>query len=108
MLRVVVVLALLAHGIGHAVGFWMPVPQWLAVSWLVPGVVFVASAWGAWTRATWWPRTAAVGSGLSIAALLPQPSLVAAGGPFMSAFAFDMIVLAALVVPWSRRTLLAI
>ena len=46
MLHVLIAIALFMHGAGHAVGFWMPVPAWFSFAWLLPGLGFVAGAWG--------------------------------------------------------------
>lgn len=47
MLQVIVSLALLAHEIGHVVGFSMPVPLWFTLLWLLPGAAFTVGVWGA-------------------------------------------------------------
>ena len=44
-------LILLMHGVGHAVGCWMPVPTWFKVAWLLPGLGFLVGNWGLWQRA---------------------------------------------------------
>jgi len=44
-LRIVMALALAAHGIGHSVGFGVAAPLWFAAAWLLPGAGFVIGAW---------------------------------------------------------------
>jgi hypothetical protein len=107
MLQILVALALLLHGVGHVVGFVMPVPVWFSVLWLVPGAAFMVAAWGAWNQVTWWPGLVLGAAVLSIGVLILQRSAVQFGGPFGSAFVFDVVAIAALLLPWSRRLLVA-
>jgi hypothetical protein len=105
MLHALVALALVMHGVGHALGFWMAVPAWFAVAWLVPGAGFLAGAWGFWHHADWWPAVLVASATASLLMLvLPTGALRQAPfGSFGSALAFDLIVIVALMVPWSRR-----
>jgi hypothetical protein len=102
MLHLMVVLVLLAHGIGHGVGFWMPVPSWFAFAWLVPGAGFSVGAWGYWQHADWWPAVLMTSAALSLAmVMLPTGTLRQA--PYASALAFDLLVILTIAMPWSRR-----
>ena len=55
MLHLILALLPLLHGVGHAVGFWMSVPTWLTVAWLVPGIGFLVGGWALWQRVDWSP-----------------------------------------------------
>jgi hypothetical protein len=107
MWHVVIALALLLHGLGHGVGFWMPVPGWFRLLWLLPGLVFLAGAWGLWGRADWWPAVVAGAAAGSLLTLLLVPGALRAG-PYGSALVFDAIALVVLLVPHSRRLLTAL
>ena len=102
MLHTLIVLALLLHGIGHAVGLWMAVPAWFAVAWLLPGVGFPVGAWGCWQHATWWP-TLLIASAAASLLMLALPTGALRQGPYGSAVAFDLLVILAIAAPWSRR-----
>jgi len=102
MLHLLIVLALLMHGIGHAVGFWMAVPAWFALGWLLPGVGFVVGAWGVWQHAAWSPA-ALVASAMASLLMLALPTGALRQPPYGSALAFDLLVILAITAPWSRR-----
>ena len=104
MFQTVLVLALAAHGIGHAVGFWMGVPGWFAAAWLLPGAGFLAGAWGFSQHATWWP-VVLVGSG-AISLLLASVARVGLQpGPYASAAVFNAIVIGTILFTNGRRLL---
>src|SRR4051812_6485810 len=107
MLHALVGAALVLHGVGHAVGFWLGVPAWFAATWLLPGVGFLVGAWGFWRHAEWWPIVVAVSAVASLLALALQGG-APRQAPVGSALAFDLVVLAALLVPWSRRFVLGL
>ncbi|HZO27621.1 MAG TPA: hypothetical protein VFH48_16720 [Chloroflexota bacterium] len=107
MLHLLIVLALLLHGIGHAVGFWMAVPSWFAVACLAPGVGFLVGGWGFWQHAAWWPAVLAASAAASLL-MLALPTGALRQAPYGSALAFDLIVLFLLVLPWSRRLVAAL
>jgi hypothetical protein len=102
MLHVLIVLALLMHGIGHAVGFWMAVPAWFAVSWLLPGIGFLVGSWGFWQHALWSPAVIIASAMMSIL-MLAEPTGASRQAPYGVALAFDLLVILAIAVPWSRR-----
>jgi hypothetical protein len=104
MLHVLFAIMLFAHGIGHTIGLWMAVPPWFALLWLLPGLGFLAGAWGVWQGAAW-----AVGV-LGIAALgslvvLTFPTGVLRLAPYRSALVFDLLTLLVLTLPWTRQLL---
>jgi hypothetical protein len=106
VLKILLAVLLVAHGVGHTVGFWISVPLWFAFLWVLPGASFASAAWGVWTQADWWPVVtiaAALVSGALL--LLLQPTALRAPGPLVSALAFDLVALAALLLPWSHRFL---
>jgi hypothetical protein len=104
MLHPLIVLALLLHGIGHAVGFWTAVPAWFALAWLLPGGGFLAGAWGFWQHTAWAPAVLVISATASLLMLaLPIGALRQA--PYGSALAFDLLVIVAIAAPWSRRLL---
>ena len=102
MLHVLIVLALLMHGIGHAVGFWLPVPAWFAVGWLLPGVGFLVGSWGFWQHAGWSPAALAASATASLL-MLVMPTGALRQAPYGSALVVDLLVILASAVPWSRR-----
>jgi hypothetical protein len=104
MLHAIITAVLMLHGVGHAVGFWLPVPTWFALAWLLPGIGFLIGSWAFWQRADWWPLVVLLAALASLLLVLLTGELKA--GPFASAFLFDLAVIVALVVPWSRRIML--
>jgi hypothetical protein len=102
-MQLVVSAALALHGIGHVVGFWLPVPLTFALLWLVPGVAFVACAYGAWTHAAWWPSLVLGAAALSAALLLSRADALQRPGPLASAFAFNALAAALHHLPRGRR-----
>ena len=102
MLHLLLVLALLLHGIGHAVGFWMAVPAWFAVAWLLPGVGFLAGAWGVWQHAGW-ASAVLVASAAASLLMLALPTGALRRASYGAALAFDLLVIVAIAVPWGRR-----
>jgi hypothetical protein len=102
MLHAAIALAIVLHGLGHAVGFWMPVPTWFALAWLLPGAGFLVGASGFWQHADWWPLVL-VASAIASLLMLALPTGALRQSPFGSALAFNLVVILALLVPWSRR-----
>jgi len=103
-LRIVMALALAAHGIGHSVGFGVAAPLWFAAAWLLPGAGFVLGAWAFWTHRGWWESlifgSAIVSLGLeAIARVSVEP------GPYASAAIFNTLAIILLIVPRTRHQL---
>ncbi|MGH2352161.1 MAG: hypothetical protein ACRDJN_11180 [Chloroflexota bacterium] len=104
MWHVVIALALLAHGVGHAVGFWMPVPAWFRLLWLLPGLAFLVGAWAFWQHAEWWPVAVGAAAAASLLTIVLAPSTLRLG-PYGSAFVFNALTLLVLLAPQGRRLL---
>ena len=122
MLRIIVALVLIAHGLGHSMGVlaaWTTIPSGLTNRpWLFSNGVLLASTmgrvWGLlWLAALlittaggaglllhqdWWRAVAVAGAGLSLIAIVPW---LAAMPPFSAfgAVAVDILVLAILLLP---------
>jgi hypothetical protein len=122
MLRIIVALVLIAHGLGHSMGVlaaWTTIPSgltnrpWLfsngvlldsavgrvfGLLWLAALVVTTAGGVGLLLHQDWWRVVAVAGAALSLVAIVPWlPAM-----PVVSAFgavAVDMLVLAGLLLP---------
>ena len=103
-LRIVIGLALAAHGLGHSVGFAAAAPLWLAAAWLLPGAGFVIGAWAFWTHRTWW-EPVVLGSALASLALEAIAGVSLQAGPYASAAAFNALAIILLLVPRTCRQL---
>jgi hypothetical protein len=128
MLRLILAVILIAHGLGHIMGFlaaWTNVPMgftdrsWLlstgvtvqsalgkafGLLWLVALVALVGAGLGVWLRADWWPTLAIVGSVISLLAILPWWNTVAPS-PRIWASLVDIVTIAVLLVPSWRDQL---
>lgn len=126
MLRIVAVLILIVHGIGHVMapvsawvpggsafsrGSWLLSPgvtidsaagRALAVLWIIPLVGFIGGAIGLWTGAGWWREALLVSSVVSIVVVLPWWRVMPTGS-YLGALAVDLLVLVALLTPWGDR-----
>ncbi len=101
-LRIVIALALAAHGVGHSVGFALAVPLWFAAAWLLPGAGFVIGAWAFWTHRTWW-EPVVLGSALASLALEAIAGVPLEPGAYASAAVFNALAIILLLVPRTRR-----
>jgi hypothetical protein len=125
-LRWALILVLLAHGVGHIMGFmaaWTNVPMgfssepWLlspgvtvqssigrvfGLLWLVARVAFLGGVFGLITHQSWWPTLIIAASVISLAAILPWWNTVASG-PRFGAMAVDVLAIALLVPPWGAQ-----
>ena len=123
MLRMIIALVLIAHGIGHTMGVlaaWTPVPSglsgghWLlsngvtldspvgrAVSllWVAALLLTVGSGLGLLFQQDWWQPLAVAGSVCSLLAIGPWLNLMPVGSA-IGAVAVDLLVLAGLLGPW--------
>jgi hypothetical protein len=106
MLHILIAVALVAHGVGHTVGFWMKVPLWFELFWMLAGAGFVAGAWGFWQRTDWWPTAIALSAAGSLIVMM-LPHGVFDVTPFSAALAFNLVTLFVLIVPTSRQWLSA-
>lgn len=124
-LKWIVGLVLIAHGIGHAMGFmaaWTTVPSGLSAGhwlfsgdvtmngaagkafgllWLVALVAFMGSGFGLLMGAAWWQPLAIAASAISLVAIVPWFSVMPTGSA-IGAVAVDVITLVALLTPWGE------
>lgn len=134
ILRIIVAIILLGHGIGHVVGFlgsWtklriFPEYPFNESPWILPGDIFIQSAvgkvfgifWlismGAFFAAaiglimeqSWWTTIAVIASFLSLLAVIPWWNTFTPGiMSKWSAVLVDIIVIAALLGPWKDELL---
>jgi hypothetical protein len=122
MIRIIVALILIAHGLGHSMGVlaaWTTVPSGLSNRpWLFSGGVLADSATGrVWSllwlaalvvttvggaglllHADWWRTVAVAGAILSLVAIVPWLPAMPAGSAF-GAVGVDVLVLALLLLP---------
>ena len=103
-LRIVIALALAAHGAGHSVGFGVAVPLWFAAAWLLPGAGFLVGAWGFWRDRDWW-EPLVLGSALASSALEILAGVSLQPGPYASAAVFNALATGLLLVPRTRQWL---
>jgi len=128
MLRYVIALVLVAHGIGHSIGIMQSLqiatinPEWNGDSWLITGfagtsvtqavgvLVWTAALIGfvlaaavvvGWLPETWWAPLAVASSLLSLAGLLLFPAAFPMTST-LGALVVDMVVLAAVL--WADWT----
>ncbi len=128
ILRWLVIIAALMHGIGHAMGFlaaWTSVPVGFAERpWLFSGDVTVTGAigkafgllwvgaligcvgavFGVLNGADWWPDLAVVSAVVSLVAILPWWNTVVPGARF-GATLFDLAVMIALLPNWKDEVI---
>ena len=121
-----VVLVLLFHGIGHALGFlasWTKLPMgfvdqpWVfggnikidtavgrifGVFWLVALVGFISAGIGVWGGQEWWTVAALWSSAISIVAIIPWWNAVTPSARIWPILV-DVLVLIALLGPWKDR-----
>ena len=102
--RIVIALAIAAHGVGHSVGFGVAAPLWFAAAWLLPGAGFVIGAWAFWTHRTWW-ASVVFGSALASLALEAIAGVSLQPGPYASAAVFNALAIILLLLPQTRRQL---
>lgn len=118
--RILVSIVVGAHGIGHVLflvgtlglaDWGQSAHSWLltntvgggvtralgAIIWLVSMVGFLAAAIGIWGRMDWW-RTVAIVSAIVSALGLALFWSGGASGPLVSALAFDVVILVALIL----------
>ena len=131
MLRNLVAVVLIAHGLGHTMGFlaaWTNVPvgfteqPWLlpgdfaidsavgrafGLLWLVAMVGTVGAGMGLIGRQPGWPQLAVAASVISLVAILPWWGTVTPGSRLWAAL-FDVAVIVALAFPWGERVAAAL
>ncbi len=126
IVKYIVVLALLGHGAGHAIGFlaaWTELPMgfrdqpWLlggevriqtgvgrafGLLWLAALAGFIGAALGLLYRQQWWEVLAVASSVISIIAIVPWWSTVTPSPRFW-ALLVDVVVLIGLRGPWQDQ-----
>lgn len=131
MLRWLIALALLMHGVGHITFFlaaWTEVPMgYAATPWLLPGsftvssavgkafgllwllamVGFVGAALGLVARQPWWPTLAVASAVVSLVVLLPWWNTVDPGTRMWALLA-DLAVIVAFAFPWREQLVAAL
>jgi cytochrome c biogenesis protein CcdA len=134
ILRIIIAIILVGHGIGHIMGFvgtwtkWQPFsePSFNKLPWIFSNGVFIQSALGKvfgifWLLAiigfftaavrlianqSWWPSIAIIASILSLLAVIPWWNTFTPGiMSKVSAVVVDIIILVALLSPWSDALL---
>jgi hypothetical protein len=123
MLRLLLALVFIMHGIGHSMGF---LESWTRINvgfadrpWILPGAVaidsaigrvfgvlwllamvgFVAAGWGVLTRADWWQALAIASAAVSLIAIVPWWSTVPPGASYGGTLV-SVLTLVALLGPW--------
>lgn len=128
MMRWLIVLAMLMHGVGHIVFFleaftgspmgftdapWLlpgaftvgsPVGKAFALLWLLAMLGFVAAAIGLLTRQVWWPALAVASAVISLFVLLPWWNTIAPSSRVWVLLA-DLVIIAAFGLPWKERAI---
>lgn len=131
MLKWIIVLALLMHGVGHITFFfaaftpvsmdfapnpWIlpgaftvdsPVGKAFAVLWLVAMIGFVAAALGLASNQSWWPPVAVAASVISLVVILPWWNTINPGTRFWASAA-DVVVIVAFAFPWRTQVVAAL
>lgn len=127
MLRYVLALALVMHGLGHVMGFiaaWTPTIEvgfsdapsilWSGATvasaagkafgllWLVALVGSVGAGLGLLFGHEWWRVLAVASALISLAAIVPWWNTVPAGARFGGVL-FDLVIIALLLFPWGER-----
>ena len=128
VIKYVILLALLMHGIGHVIGFlgaWTSVPvgtnanPWLlgggvtlqsplgkvfGLVWLAALVLFVAAVVGILTGQGWWPTVTVIAAVVSLVAIVPFWRAVPSGAQFGGTL-FDIVILLALLPGWKDQVI---
>jgi hypothetical protein len=126
LLRWFIIIVLLAHGVGHVMGFmaaWTPVPMGFTdrpsllsdtitiqsaagrafgLLWMLALVAFLAAVFGLIGHQEWWRALVIAAAVISLAAILPWWNTVTAG-PRFGAVLVDLLILVALLPPWGAQ-----
>ena len=129
ILRIVIAIILIGHGIGHIMGFvgtwtnWQPFTEpsfnnepWIfsdgvfiqsvlgkvfGIFWLLAMIGFFAAAVGLIANQSWWSSIVIIASILSLLAVIPWWNTFTPGiMSKVSAVVVDIIILVALMAPW--------
>lgn len=131
MLRFIIAIILLAHGVGHIMPFmaawtsqkagfsnasWVfsggvtvgsPVGQVFGLLGLIALLGFAAGAIGLMAQQPWWPLVTVAAAAISLVTILPWFSSWPSGS-MIGALLVDLAVLVALVPPWSQQVIHAL
>jgi hypothetical protein len=127
MLRYLLALVLIMHGIGHVMGFtaaWMPsievgftdapsilwsgatvesaVGKTFGLLWLVALIASVGAGFGLLFGYEWWRALAIASAFISLIAIVPWLNTVPSGARF-GAVLVDLLILLVLLFPWSEQ-----
>jgi cytochrome c biogenesis protein CcdA len=126
ILRWVIIVVLLAHGIGHIMGFleaWTTIPAgftnqpWLlsdsvtiesaigrvfGLLWLAAMIAFLGALFGLYTHQEWWRTLAIAAALISLIAIVPWWNTVTAGARF-GAVLVDVLIILALFPTWGEQ-----
>lgn len=126
VLRWAIIVVLLAHGIGHIMGFlesWTTIPMgftnqpWLlsnsvtiesavgrafGLLWLVAMIAFLGAVFGLFAHQEWWRTLAIAAAFISLMAILPWWNTVTAGARW-GAVLVDAAILLALLPTWGEQ-----
>ena len=126
MIRWLIGIAMLMHGVGHIVFFlesfvgspmgfsdapWLlpgaftvtsPVGKAFALLWLLAMLGFVVAAIGLFTRQEWWSTLAVASAVISLVVLLPWWNTVTPSSRVWVLLA-DLVIIAAFGMPWKDR-----
>ena len=128
MIRWLIVIAMLMHGVGHMVFFleafagspmgfadapWLlpgaftvtsAVGKAFALLWLLAMLGFLAAAIGLLTRRSWWPALAVASAVISLAVLLPWWNTITPSSRVWVLLA-DLVIIAAFGLPWKQQVI---
>lgn len=126
LLRWAVIVVVLAHGVGHIMGFmaaWTNVPMGFSdrssllsdtltldsavgrvfgVLWMVAMVGFLVSVYGVLAHQDWWRTLMIAAAVLSLVVILPWWNTVTPG-PRFGATLVNLVIIAALLPPWGEQ-----
>jgi hypothetical protein len=127
MLRFVVAIPFIVHGLAHLGGLfaswtagragftdrpWLlsqgvtvgsPVGRAVSPLWLVAGIGLVAAGVGVISRQGWWPTVAVPAAAVSLAVILLWWRAVPVGAKL--ALVLNLVILLALLLPWKERVI---
>jgi hypothetical protein len=125
MLRYLVAIAIIMHGFVHASGVlaaWTKAQSgftgrpWIFTAgvtthslvgriggllWLAALVLLLGSGYGVFARQEWWPTLAIAGAVISLLAIVPWWNTFVSGAK--PGALFDIVIFAALILPWGER-----
>ena len=128
MIRWLIVIAMLMHGVGHMVFFleaftgspmgfadapWLlpgaftvtsAVGKAFALLWLLAMLGFLIAAIGLLTRRSWWPALAVASAVISLVVLLPWWNTITPSSRVWVLLA-DLVIIAAFGLPWKQQVI---